>query len=313
MSSTLAAQSAVSRTAYDCAAVRAVVFEWTKCQSFDYLAAEMVRGPSVSARARLGVALAKLGAHGLTRRIASRTSPGVEVFLFARSAVPDDLARAALDGSADTQVVILGAGLDTSALRIGAERVARGQTPGHFFEVDLPQTQAEKRSHVDRLLTLRPDLRQQHIRYVPCSFGQEELSKVLVAAGFDATRPTVWVWSGVIHYLPEDAVRSTLAELKKLSGAGSKLFFDFIALEAYAEPATYGFAKSKARFDAFGEVMAFGFREGTEHVRQWLGEQGLTLVKVLNHKDMVAVYEDHTKTKAFSSGAPWANLCIAAF
>ena len=48
MTSTLAAQQKVSLTAYDCAAGRAAVYAFTGCESFDYLAADMVRGGRVS-------------------------------------------------------------------------------------------------------------------------------------------------------------------------------------------------------------------------------------------------------------------------
>jgi methyltransferase (TIGR00027 family) len=245
--------------------------------------------------------------------LASRTSPGVEVFLFARTAVPDDLIRDALTDNQETQVVILGAGLDTSGLRIGAERRRAGLQPGVFFEVDLPTMQTEKRRQVDRLLLGRPSLRQDHIVYVSCSFGEHELGTVLREAGLQLSKPTVWVWSGVVHYLTEEAVRSTVAELKTLSAPGSQLFFDFILLEAYQDPDKYGFRKTKARFDAFGEVMSFGFHEGREHVSQWLREQGLEFARCYTHVDMVQLYEAKTGKRAPSGGTPWSSLCVARF
>ncbi len=261
----------------------------------------------------MGVGLLKLGASSLTRAIVSRTSPGVDVFLFARQLVPDELAREALDADRETQVVILGAGLDTSGLRIGAERRAAGKAPGTFYEVDLPATQAEKRLQVARMLRNWPELGEDHLVYVPCSFGEDEIGTALRGAGFDASKPSVWVWSGVIHYLPEEAVRATVAELRTLSAAGSKLFFDFILLEAYDRPDEYGFSANKKRFDAFGEVMSFGFRQGTSHVREWLEAQGLAFVVSLTHLDMVALYERETGQPAPSRGTPWSNLCVAEF
>jgi methyltransferase (TIGR00027 family) len=313
MSSTLAAQQKVSRTAYDCAAVRAAVFAWTDCPSFDYLAADMVGGSAASPRARLGVALTKLGIKKLTQVLVSRASPGSDVFMFARQVVPDDLARAALAANPETQIVILGAGLDTSGLRIGAERSMAGQTPGRFFEVDLPATQTEKRQSVARLLRRWPRLKEDNILYVPCSFGEDELGRALCVAGFQAAQPTVWVWSGVVHYLTDEAVRATIAELKRLSIPGSQIFFDFILLEAYEQPGKYGFAGTKARFDKFGEVMSFGFREGTAHVSEWLASLGLTFVRSYTHLDMTALFEQKTGKQAPSQGTPWANLCVATF
>jgi methyltransferase (TIGR00027 family) len=233
--------------------------------------------------------------------------------MFARQAVADDLAREALDANQETQVVVLGAGLDTSGLRIGMERRAAGDATGTFFEVDLPATQALKRQIVEGLVRTRTDLSEGHIVYVPCSFGEDEIGAALCGAGFDAAKPSIWVWSGVVHYLPDAAVRATVAEIKKLASPGSKLFFDFILLEAYERPDAFGFVKTKARFDAFGEVMSFGFRQGTEHVSEWLEAQGLAFVRSYTHLDMVALYEQKTGKPAASPGTPWSNLCIASF
>jgi methyltransferase (TIGR00027 family) len=243
----------------------------------------------------------------------SRVSPGADVFLFARQAAADDLAREALDANPNSQVIILGAGLDTSGLRIGEERRRAGKAPGTFFEVDLPATQGVKRRLVERLVLSRIDLDQDNIVYVPCSFGEDEICTALLGAGFDASKPSVWIWSGVVHYLTDSATRATVADLKQLSSPGSKLFFDFILLEAYEKPHEYGFASTKARFDAFGEVMSFGFRRGTAHVKAWLEAQGLAFVRSYTHLDMVALYEQQTGRPAPSRGTPWSNLCIAAF
>lgn len=312
MTSTLAAQQKASRTAYDCAAARAAVFASTDLRSFDYLAADVVNSGSASFLTRFVVVLLKLGAHGLIRKLIAKTSPGGDIFLFARQAVPDDMIREALLARPETQVVVLGAGLDTSGLRIGAERRAAGLAPGTFFEVDLPAMQDEKRQLAARLAGRR-NLDDTHIAYVPCSFGENELGSGLRAAGFDALLPSIWVWSGVVHYLTDTAVRATLTELKALSAPGSMLFFDFILLEAYEKPIEYGFAQTKKRFDSYGEVMSFGFRRGTDHVRDWLAAQGITFVRSYTNLDMVELYELRTGKSAPSKGTPWCNLVVAAF
>jgi methyltransferase (TIGR00027 family) len=223
------------------------------------------------------------------------------------------MVRAALRENAHTQIVILGSGLDTSALRIGAERRRSGKVPGSFFEVDLPTTLAQKRRLVARVAPVLGEAFADHIRYVPCTFGESELGVALLSAGFDRCRPAIWIWSGVIHYLTDATVRLTLAELKRLSYPGSQLFFDYIVLEAYENPSDYGFSNLKARFDSFGEVMSFGFRQGGDHVREWLTSQGLYFDRYYTHLDMVAVYEKMTGLPAPSNGTPWANLCVASF
>lgn len=313
MTSTLAAQQQASRTAYDCAAVRAAVYYWTGCESADYLAPHFARGPSASWKARIGVALAGMGAGSLTKLIISRTSPGVDVFLFARQFVPDTMIREALIRNPDTQIVVLGAGLDTSGLRINAERLRAGERQGDFFEVDLPASQVEKQKLAISAAPLLGDHLTTSIRYVRCSFGKDEVGSALGSAGFVSSNPTIWVWSGVIHYLSDSAVRATLGEIRRLSAPGSELFFDFILMEAYESPEKYGFAKIRSRFDSFGEVMSFGFRKGEAHVGSWLAEQGLRFEKAYSHEDMVSLFEKETGTIAPSQGTPWSNLCTASF
>ena len=313
MTSTLAAQRTASRTAYDCAVARATVFALTELRSFDYLASYAAGWGSAPLQTRFGVAMIRLGGARWTQRAIARSSPGVDVFLFARQMVPDEMIREALMDRPETQVVILGAGLDTSGMRIGAERRTAGLTPGTFFEVDLPAMQAEKRALADHLSGRSLGVGDAHIRYVPCSFGDNELIEALRGAGFDPALPTVWVWSGVIHYLTEAAVQATVADLQKLSCPGSRLFFDFIWQEAYERPADFGFARTKRRFDAYGEVMSFGFRQGTDHVREWLEAQGIAFVRSYASDDMVELFEARTGMPAPSQGTPWSGLCVAAF
>lgn len=110
------------------------------------------------------------------------------------------------------QLVILGAGLDTRAWRLPALRGVR------VFEVDHPATQSYKRLHAR---ALAEPLAQLH--YVPVDFGQDSLEHALLAAGHQAQVPTLWVWEGVIMYLPDAALRATLGHIRRACAAGSSL------------------------------------------------------------------------------------------
>ena len=80
-----------------------------------------------------------------------------------------------------TQVVLIGAGLDTRALRLGGDAV-------HWFEVDLPGLFAFK----ERVLGTSPD----HRHVVPADLTGDWLP-LLVDAGFRSGVPTAWVEEGV--------------------------------------------------------------------------------------------------------------------
>jgi methyltransferase (TIGR00027 family) len=117
------------------------------------------------------------------------------------------------------QVVILGAGLDTRAWRLEALRDA------HVFEVDYPSTQRYKRERAPRLGAPLAQL-----TFVPVDFGQgagasspTALERSLAEAGHDASSPTLWIWEGVIMYLDDSALRSTLGAIHRRSAPGSRL------------------------------------------------------------------------------------------
>jgi methyltransferase (TIGR00027 family) len=117
------------------------------------------------------------------------------------------------------QVVILGAGLDTRAWRLESLRGVR------LFEVDHPATQGYKRKHAPKLGAPLAEL-----EYVAVDFVRDDLATRLYAAGFAAEVPTLFIWEGVIMYLDDRALRSTLRAIRSLSAPGSRL------LAHYHEP-----------------------------------------------------------------------------
>ena len=127
----------------------------------------------------------------------------------ARTVAFDDAVRA---GPSGAQVVILGAGLDGRAWRMPelADSVV--------FEVDHPDTQKDKRARTAALPLVARD-----VRFVPVDFTKDSLDRALADAGHDPTRPTTWIWEGVIMYLTSAAVEATLDVVDRRSGAGSRL------------------------------------------------------------------------------------------
>lgn len=118
----------------------------------------------------------------------------------------------ALREAAAPQVVILGAGLDGRAWRMPELRDVT------VFEVDHPDSQRDKRARVAGLQQIARD-----VRFVPVDFSRDDLERALAAAGHDATRPTTWIWEGVVMYLTPAAVEATLAIVARRSAPGSRL------------------------------------------------------------------------------------------
>ena len=110
------------------------------------------------------------------------------------------------------QLVILGAGLDARAWRMG-------ELAGTIvFEVDHPATQLDKR---ERLGERTPVAKE--VRLVATDFGQEGLGDALERAGHRTEVPTTWVWEGIVPYLTSMQVAATLAVVDMRSAPGSRL------------------------------------------------------------------------------------------
>ena len=130
--------------------------------------------------------------------------------------IEDRLADAVHEGF--TQYVVLGAGLDSFALRrLDLCRSLR------VFEVDHPATQALKRQRIERFLGALPA----HLELVPADFERQSLDQVLAASTFDPGARTLFSWIASIPYVEESAVHETFRSLARQSADGSEIVFNF--------------------------------------------------------------------------------------
>jgi methyltransferase (TIGR00027 family) len=137
--------------------------------------------------------------------------------MVSRTVCIDDAVRAA----GHDQVVILGAGLDGRAWRMGELAGA------DVFEVDQPASQQDKRARLGDLTA-----RARAVRFVAVDFTRDDLGARLAAAGHVAGRATTWVWEGVIPYLTRRQVGATLAAVTARAAPGSRLVVDYRARSA---------------------------------------------------------------------------------
>lgn len=133
-----------------------------------------------------------------------------------RTRAIDDLVRDAIRGGA-RQLVLLGAGLDSRGCRLDeAGKIA-------VFEVDHPATQRVKKERLHAFAGTLPT----NIRYVAVDFERDALEAKLIESSYDPGVRAVVVWEGVIDYLTESAVKSTLAALARLLAPSSLLIFTY--------------------------------------------------------------------------------------
>lgn len=116
------------------------------------------------------------------------------------------------------QYVILGAGMDTFAFR-----ETDFMKKYKVFEVDHPQTQADKLKRINRAKLEIPD----NLSYVSIDFSKDDLKAGLLKAGFDPTQKTFFSWLGVSYYLSKKEIEIMLDDIVALSAEGSSLVFDY--------------------------------------------------------------------------------------
>jgi O-methyltransferase involved in polyketide biosynthesis len=175
-----------------------------------------------------------------------------------------------------TQVVNLGAGLDSRAYRFPS--LLRNVI---VFELDLPATQEYKKQRVRAALGSLPP----HVRYVPIDFAKQDLAAVLNAAGYDRTA-------------------KSMRFVSRNSARGSRIVFDYFLESSIKRPDQGAF---RARLVTAGEPMIFGIPDGQKCA--FVAERGLRVVSDIGINDLRARY---VPKPFFNAGAPSSNfLCTA--
>jgi methyltransferase (TIGR00027 family) len=173
-----------------------------------------------------------------------------------------------------TQIVNLGAGLDSRAYRFGgALRNAR------VFELDLPATQEYKKNRVRDILGSLPA----HVTYVPLDFAKQDLATVLDAAGYDRTATTTFIWEGVTMYIPEPAVDATLRFVASNAASGSRIVFDY-----FLENGLRSLRELGNRVAGVGEPFVFGMPG--EDAAAFVTHRGLRVASDFSYGDLGSGY-----------------------
>jgi methyltransferase (TIGR00027 family) len=172
----------------------------------------------------------------------------LRLFIAARSRFAEERLSAAV-ALGVRQLVVLGAGLDTFALRNPHREKGL-----KVFEVDHPATQAWKRERIAAAATLKP----QSLTFVPVDFERQSFLDELAKAGFDCRAPTFVTWLGVAPYLTREAIVATLAALAR---ASAEVVFDYgEPLEAFSGARRAYMEAFHARVAALGEPLLSRFR-----------------------------------------------------
>src|SRR5262249_36394625 len=143
----------------------------------------------------------------LDERAADPSERPMRLFIAARSRFSENALAAAVARGV-RQVVVLGAGLDTFAVRNPFADV-------RVFEVDYPATRTWKRKRLREAGIAEPP----SLTFAPVDFEQESLAEGLAKSGFRTGDPAFFQWLGVVPYLTREAISGTLALIGSTGGS----------------------------------------------------------------------------------------------
>lgn len=189
-----------------------------------------------------------------------KRAPAVWGGTLCRKRYADDQVSEAIEAGV-SQIVLLGAGMDTRVYRLAAP----AGVPS--FEIDLPANIADKRARLQAIYGHVPE----HVTLIPVDFETQDLGEALVGNGFDISRPAMFVWEAVTQYLTEAGVRTTLAFLAK-AATESRLIFTYLRKDFVDGSNFYGAERMYQQFVRKYRVWHWGIYP--EHVDGLLREYG---------------------------------------
>jgi methyltransferase (TIGR00027 family) len=171
------------------------------------------------------------------------------------------------------QVVILGAGFDSRGYRF-ADRLDGVR----FIEVDYGPTQEYKKRRVKEVLGKLPN----HVDYVAMDFTKDDLGEQLRSVGYSEQARTLFIWEGVVYYIPQSAVEGTLRFVKDHAAPDTRIIFD------YPLSSFQAVNNREARSARWGEPIIFGFPG--DSASAFVREAGLEVISDLKWYELARRY-----------------------
>jgi methyltransferase (TIGR00027 family) len=218
-------------------------------------------------------------AETVRREMGDPARRAMRLFIAARARFAETKMAEAIAQRGVSQLVVLGAGLDTFAYRSPlASQLS-------IFEVDFPATQAWKKRRLQETGIAVPG----NLVYAPVNFETDVLVEQLAAAGFDRERRSYFLWLGVVPYLTRVAIMATLAAVGGLPG-GAEIAFDYSnpnregEMNAEQQVAQEAFL---ARVASVGEPILSYFETSELHTE--LAASGLGAITDFGPRDIIEV------------------------
>ena len=186
-----------------------------------------------------------------------------------------------------SQFVIIGAGYDSRPYRL------EGMDEVKVFEIDLEETQAIKKSIIQKTLGKLPS----HVSYLPLDITAGDLYSSLVKSGFDGSKAGLFAIEGLLCYLSSEIVLRLLRNIVQNAAPGSVILFDTIpqSLIDGTNPSPVA-ERLRQHVMNMGEPFLFGIRDGKEE--QYLTDLGFSNARaVIDREYMSRLFYGKTPEK----------------
>lgn len=150
-------------------------------------------------------------------------------YVAVRTCFFDDFLMAAVDDA--SQVVILAAGMDARAFRLPWPSSTK------VYEIEQPEVLGDKEVILKNTLTTCQ-------RHAITADLTQPWSHLLLAQGYQADLPSVWLLEGLLMYLTEPEVHDLLKTISELAATGSCLGLDLINVQSIQYKSYQGYFRS---------------------------------------------------------------------
>ena len=210
------------------------------------------------------------------------------------------LKKAAAAGA--TQVVVLGAGLDSRAYRFHA---AYPQL--RFYEVDLPPMIEAKKSRVAQALGGLPE----YVRYAPIDFNTQKLGDVLLLLGYDPKQRSFFLLEGVVMYVVEPGNVATFDFIRANSAPGSVVVYDYVLKDIIQGKTQRYYAAGWLAYtvERSGEPFVFGWTRA--EAAAWAKKRGFRVVEDIGDKELTRRHLMGSNGKPDGRMFDWSRLIEA--
>jgi methyltransferase (TIGR00027 family) len=209
------------------------------------------------------------------------TIPGIKLHYALRKRYLEEIARDALrDGL--RQVVVLGAGFDTLAVRLHG---AFSET--NFLEIDHPATQRIKKLVVENNRSSK-----QNLQFISLDLTAENLATNLLSSpGYHSQLDTLFIAEGLLMYLAPAEIDRIFQFIRSHSGSKSRFAFTFMETQSDGR---IGFRQSSRVVDAWLRLRGEAFKWGSKRslIGDFLGARGFTVHQVVTSETLRNRYLD---------------------